>query len=96
MSLTHEVIQSHKLWLCIIFCLHSEIKKSSSNKSLPLFYSTNYSVSKYNHRKVVIEIDFIYDKIIIPMNQFANRHSKLMFWTPVVISIIALIASIAK
>ena len=92
MSLTHEVIQSHKLWLCIIFCLHSEIKKSSSNKSLPLFYSTNYSVSKYNHRKVVIEIDFMYDKIIIPMNQFADRHPKF----PLIISIISLIVSIAK
>ena len=48
------------------------------------------------YRKVVIKINFIYDKIIIPMNQFADRHHRLMFWTPVVISTIALIASIAK
>lgn len=47
-------------------------------------------------RKDVIKIDFIDDKIIIPMNQFADKHPKLMFWTPFVISTFALIGSIAK
>lgn len=43
-----------------------------------------------------MKMDFIYVKIIIPMNQFADKHPKLMFWTPIVISTIALIASITK
>lgn len=47
-------------------------------------------------RKDVIKIDFIDDKIIIPMNQFADKHPKLMFWTHFVISTFALIGSIAK
>jgi len=78
------------------FCLYSKIKNSSPNKSSLLLDFTNYSVFKHNHRKVVIKIDFVYDKIIIPMNQFATIHPRLTFWTPIIISIISLIASIAK
>lgn len=40
--------------------------------------------------------DFIDEKIIVPMNKFADRHPKFIFWTPIVISTISLIASIAK
>lgn len=40
--------------------------------------------------------DFIYDKIIIPMNKFADKHPKGIRNFQWIIAIIALIVSIAK
>ena len=49
-----------------------------------------------NYKKEVITINFIDEKIIIPMNNFADKHPKGVHRFQLAVSIIALIVSIAK